>query len=51
MKFQYKIALAVLGAIFAVLAVFLLISFIQGDETNSNNRPGGGVGIGRIEAR
>jgi hypothetical protein len=48
MKFQHKVALAVLGSIFVVLAVLLLISFIQGDDTNSNNRPGGGVGIAHM---
>jgi hypothetical protein len=48
MKFQHKVALAVLGSIFVVLAVLLLLSFIQGDNTNSNNRPGGGVGFAHI---
>jgi hypothetical protein len=51
MKFQHKMALSVLGVIFVVLAVFLVISMAQGDETNKNNRPGGGVGYSHIEGR
>jgi hypothetical protein len=44
MKFQHKLALTVIGGIFVVLAIFLVITFIQGDNTNSDNRRGGGVG-------
>jgi hypothetical protein len=46
MKTQHKMALIMLGGILAVLAVFLLIAFINGDETNANNNPGGGVNHG-----
>jgi hypothetical protein len=51
MKFQHKMALSVLGVIFVVLAIFLVISMTQGDETNSDNRPGGGVGYSLIGSR
>jgi hypothetical protein len=45
MKIQHKMALAVLGGILVVLAVFLLIAWMQGDETNADN--GGGAGLSR----
>lgn len=43
-KIQHKIALAVLGGIIVVLVIFLVISLVRGDQTNSDNRRGGGVG-------
>jgi uncharacterized membrane protein len=46
MKTQHKMATIMLGGILLVLAVFLLIAFINGDETNANNNPGGGVNHG-----
>ena len=49
MKTQHKMALLVLGGILVVLAIMLALSAIRGDDTNSNNRPGGGVGIGRLQ--
>jgi hypothetical protein len=49
MKTQHKMALAVLGGILVVLAIFLVITLVRGDQTNSNNRTGGGVGIARLQ--
>jgi hypothetical protein len=49
MKTQHKMALAVLGGILVVLVIFLVISLTRGDDTNSNNRRGGGVGIARLQ--
>ena len=43
MKFQHKLALILLGGILVVLAVFLIISFVTGDNTNDNH--GGGPGV------
>jgi hypothetical protein len=40
MRARHALALTVLGAIFAVLAVLLVISWLQGDESNH-----GGAGM------
>ena len=34
MKTRHTLALTVLGAIFAVLVVFVVITWVKGDETN-----------------
>ena len=46
MKTRHGLALTVLGAIFAVLVVFLVISWIQGDESNH-----GGAGMHPVHSQ
>ena len=43
MKARHGLALTVIGAIFAVLVVLLIISWVQGDESNH-----GGAGMHAI---
>lgn len=45
MQTRHKLALIVLGAIFAVLLVMLIITVIRGDDTNDRVN-----GAGRIHA-
>jgi hypothetical protein len=45
MKERHLLALSVLGAIFLVLIIFLVITLVQGDDTNR------GAGMGVVQSR